>query len=76
MDFFTTLTGAFANTPLLANSIGVLSPAGAAHTVLTVPGGLPPSLAGLRLDFSCVVADPATLLLRLASTPAGVTLLP
>jgi hypothetical protein len=74
-DLFTDFTAAYANSALLANTIGLLSPTGSAHAAFVVPPRVVPiELLGLRLDFASMVADPVTMRLRTATSTVPVTI--
>lgn len=59
-DYFT-YTLSFPNVFPLSNSSGLLDASGAASASLTLPGGLPPSLAGLIAEHAYAVVGPGGL---------------
>lgn len=64
------------NVPPLANSLGLLTISGTATATLTVPPGLPPSLAGIVVNHVVGVVTPGGILVGISSVPAPLTLAP
>jgi hypothetical protein len=65
----------FPNVPPLANTLGVLDAAGSATATLTVPTGLPPSLAGVVVNHVVGVVTPGGIVVGI-SQPTSLTLTP
>lgn len=76
-DYFLDFACAFANSPMLVDTAGVLRRGGAASAAFVLPPALvPPALAGLHLDFACLVGDSGTMQARAASNTVPLVLGP
>jgi hypothetical protein len=75
-DPFTTYSVGHANQLPFLNTFGILDANGQAGMSIQLPAGLSPTLAGLELDHACIVIDPASFVVRSASNPVPLTLLP
>ena len=76
VDPYTQMSLAGANGPLFTNTLGVLDAQGKGSAMLNIPAGTNPSLAGLTLHHSMVVADPSTGTVLSASAAVPLLLAP